>query len=416
MVLVSLSSVKKGNKMTKNNSLSLVTRHSSLVTLTIDGKTITVVEGTSVLDAARQNDISIPTLCHHPKLTPYGGCRLCIVEIKGMNRPVTACTTPVTEGMEVTTINPYLEKLRRTTLELILSDHPNDCMVCEKAGDCTLQELAYFYGLRENRFAGERRIYTKKDGNPLIERDMEKCILCNKCVKVCDEVQGVSAIDIAYRGFKSKVCPPYERDLDCEFCGQCIRVCPTGALTAKKWSLKGRQKDIKEVDTICPYCGCGCSLTLNIRKNEIVKVTSKEDTLNEGWLCAKGTFGYHFVNNPDRLTKPLIRIAPKNSNELQVTSYELKNKKDSEDSSLVTRHSSLEKSPVTRHSSLFREASWDEAFDLIAKKFTKIKEQYGPDSIGGLASARCTNEENYLFQKLMRAVIGTNNIDHCARF
>ena len=371
-----------------------------MVNLTIDGIKLTAPDGTSVLDAARQNNISIPTLCHHPKLTPYGGCRLCIVEIKGINRPVTACTTPVTEGMEVTTINPYLEKLRRTTLELILSDHPNDCMVCEKAGDCTLQELAYFYGIRENRFAGERRIYTKKDGNPLVERDMEKCILCNKCVKVCDEVQGVSAIDIAYRGFKSKVCPPYERDLDCEFCGQCIRVCPTGALTGKKWALKGRQKDIKEVDTICPYCGCGCSLTLNIRKNEIVRVTSKEDTLNEGWLCAKGTFGYHFVNNPDRLTKPLIRIAPKKGQGSGVRGQGLKN-------------NSL---PVTRHSSLFREATWDEVFDLIAKKFTKIKEQYGPDSIGGLASARCTNEENYLFQKFMRAVIGTNNIDHCARF
>ena len=228
---------------------------------------------------------------------------------------------------------------------------------------------------------------------------MEKCILCNKCVKVCDEVQGVSAIDIAYRGFKSKVCPPYERDLDCEFCGQCIRVCPTGALTAKKWSLKGRQKDIKEVDTICPYCGCGCSLTLNIRKNEIVRVTSKEDTLNEGWLCAKGTFGYTFVNNPDRLTKPLIRIAPKNRKA----------------SGARREEKPPYASPLTPYE-FFKEATWEEAFDLIAKKFTKIKEQYGPDSIGALSSARCTNEENYLFQKFMRAVIGTNNIDHCARF
>ncbi len=364
-----------------------------MVTLTIDGKKVTVHDNTSVLDAARQNSIYIPTLCHHPKLTPYGGCRLCIIEIKGINRPVTACTTPVSKDMEVTTTSLHLEKLRKTILELILSDHPNDCMICEKAGDCTLQELAYFYGLRENRFLGERRIYKKRDGNSLIERDMEKCILCNKCVRVCDEVQGVSAIDVAYRGFKSKVCPPYERDLNCEFCGQCIRVCPTGALAGKMWTLKGRQKDIKEVDTICPYCGCGCNLTLNIRKNEIVRVTSREDTINEGWLCAKGTFGYTFVKNPERLTNPLVRIAPKKS-----------------------QGSGVRGQGLTNNSSLFKEVSWDEAFDFIAKKLTNIKEKHGPDSIGGLSSARCTNEENYLFQKFMRAAIGTNNVDHCARF
>jgi len=363
-----------------------------MVNLTIDGIKTTVLKGTSVLEAARKSNILIPTLCHHPKLTPYGGCRMCIVEIKGINRPVTSCTTPVDEGMEVTTTSPALEKLRRTILELILSDHPNDCMVCEKAGDCTLQELAYFYGVRENRFLGERRVYTKRDENPLIERDMEKCILCNRCVKVCDEIQGVRAIDLAYRGFQSKVCPPYERNLNCEFCGQCIRVCPTGALTGKKWALRGRQKDIKEVDTTCPYCGCGCSITLNVRQNEIVRVTSKEDSLNEGWLCAKGTFGYHFVNDPARLTKPLIRIAPKKSQGLK-------------------NNSSL----VTRHSSLFREATWDEALDYVAKKFTAIKEKHGADSIGALASARCTSEENYLFQKFIRAAIGTHNIDHCAR-
>ncbi len=369
-----------------------------MVNLTIDGIKFTVPDGTSVLNAARQCDISIPTLCDHPKLTPYGGCRLCIVEIKGINRPVTACTTPVSEGMEVTTKSPSLERLRKTTIELLLSDHPNDCMVCEKAGDCTLQELAYFYGLRENRFRGERRIYKKRDGNPLIERDMEKCILCNKCVRVCDEIQGVTAIDIAYRGFKSKVCPPYERDLDCEFCGQCIRVCPTGALTGKKWSLKGRQKDIKEVDTICPYCGCGCSLTLNISRNEIIRVTSKENTLNEGWLCPKGTFGYHFVNNPDRLTKPLIRIAPKDISDFRF------------------RISDLNSAIHNSQSAIFKEVSWDEVLNFIANKLSKIKEQYGPDSISGLSSARCTNEENYLFQKFIRAVLGTNNVDHCARY
>lgn len=353
--------------------------------VTIDGKIIEVLENTTVLDAARMADIKIPTLCHHPKLTPFGGCRLCIVEIKGIPRPVTSCTTPVNEGMEVTTSTPQLEDLRKTVLELILSDHPNDCMVCEKAGDCTLQELAYFYGIRENRFAGERRIYEKKDGNPFLERDMEKCILCGRCVKVCDEVQGVGAIDFTYRGFKSKICPPYEKDLNCEFCGQCVAVCPTGALTGKQWVLMGRQKDVKEIDTTCPYCGTGCNITLHVRRNEVVRITSREDTWNEGWLCVKGRFGYKFINSPDRLKKPLIRVAPKNS-ELQ-----------------------------TPNSELFREASWNEALDYIAEKLNDIKSKHGADAIGGLSSARCTNEENYLFQKFVRAAVGTNNVDHCAR-
>lgn len=342
--------------------------------VTIDGKTIDVPEGTTVLDAARMIDVRIPTLCHHPKLSPFGGCRLCIVEIKGIPRPVTSCTTPVSDGMEVTASNPYIEGLRKTVLELILSDHPNDCMVCEKAGDCTLQELAYSYGIRENRFVGERRVYTKRDGNPFIERDLEKCIMCGRCVKVCDEVQGVEAIDFGYRGFTSKICTAYEKDLDCEFCGQCVAVCPTGALTGKLWAQKGRQSGTREIDTVCAYCGTGCNITLHVKDNEIIRVTSKENTWNEGWLCVKGRFGYNFVNSPARLRKPLIKINGE-----------------------------------------FAEASWEEAFDYIASRLKKIKSEDGPDAIAGLSSARCTNEENYVFQKFMRTAVGTNNIDHCAR-
>ncbi len=362
-----------------------------MVTLTINGNKITVRKLSTVLDAARKLDIPIPTLCHHPKLSPFGGCRLCLVEIKGIMKPVTACTTLVREGMEITTTTPHLEQLRKTTLELLLSDHPNDCMVCERSGDCTLQELAYFYGLRDNRFPGDRRPFTKIDENPFLERAMGKCILCGQCVRVCDEIQGVSAIDFAYKGFQTRVCPSYEKDLNCEFCGQCVAVCPTGALTGRMWSHKGRQKDIKTVDTICPYCGCGCSLTLHVRRNEVIRVSSREDTINEGWLCVKGRFGYGFINSPERLTKPLIRIAPKSA-------------------SLNT----LRKSK--NNFSLFKEVSWDEALQYIVKKLKGIKEKHGADSIGGLSSARCTNEENYLFQKFMRAVIGTNNVDHCARY
>ena len=353
--------------------------------LTIDGKTREVPEGTTVLEAASMMGIRIPTLCHHPKLTPFGGCRLCIVEIKGIPRPVTSCTTPVNDGMEVTTSNPNIESLRKTVLELILSDHPNDCMVCEKAGDCTLQDLAYAYGITENRFAGERRVYAKRDGNPFIERDLEKCIMCGRCVRICDEVQGVNAIDYGYRGFKSKICTSYEKDLDCEFCGQCVAVCPTGALTGKLWARKGRQRDVKEIDTTCGYCGTGCNLTLHVKDNQIIRANSKEFKWNEGWLCVKGRFGYSFVNDPGRLKKPLIRIAPKHS------------------------------APGTQPSDLFKEVSWDEAYNHISARLGGIKAKHGADSLAGLSSARCTNEENYAFQKFIRAGLGTNNVDHCAR-
>jgi len=380
-----------------------------MVTLKIDGKKITVRKLSTVLDASRKLDIPIPTLCHHPELSPYGACRLCLVEIKGSPKPVASCTTFAKEGMEVVTSSPQLEKLRRTTLELILSDHPKDCMVCERAGDCKLQELAYFYGIRENRFEGERRVYTRKDNNPFVERDMEKCILCGQCVRICDEIQGVGAIDYAYRGLKTKICPPFEKDLNCEFCGQCVAVCPTGALTGKMWAQKGRQ-NFKEVDTVCPYCGCGCNLTLHVWRNEVRRVSSKEDTINEGWLCAKGRFGYGFIHSPDRLTKPLIRIVPKDQTTFGNQSHSLKPPlaKGGNGGGIA--------SFLTPHSSLFKEVSWDEAYDFIAKRLKEIKDRYGPDSIGGLSSAKCTNEENYLFQKFMRAAIGTNNVDHCARY
>ncbi len=386
-----------------------------MVTLTIDGKKVTVRKHSTVLDAVKKLDIPLPTLCHHPALTPYGGCRLCIVEVNGLARPVTACTTPVNEGMEVITTSPALEKMRKTTLELILSDHPNDCMVCERAGNCTLQELAYFYGIKENRFVGERRMYEKRDNNPFVERDMEKCILCGQCVRICDEVQGVGAIDFVHRGFRTKISPPYERDLNCEFCGQCVAVCPTGALTGKMWGQKGRQ-NLKKVDTVCSYCGCGCSLTLHVRRNEIIRVTSRQETINEGWLCAKGRFGYGFVRSPERLTKPLIRIAPKEQlteGTPSLTSVRV-------DSDRPPRGGGQgwggDSKLPDKNSSLFREASWEEALDYVAERFKDIKRKYGPDSIAGLASARCTNEENYLFQKCMRAAIGTNNVDHCARY
>ena len=345
-----------------------------MITITINDREVSVPDNTTILDAAMMHGIAIPHLCKHPKLSSFGGCRLCVVEVKGTPRPVASCTTPVAPGMDIVTSTPQLEAHRKFVLELILSDHPNDCMTCEATGNCMLQELAYTYGVRGVKYAGERRTYAKRDGNPFIERDLEKCILCSRCVKVCEEVQGVEAIDIGYRGFKSKITTAYEDDLDCEFCGQCVAVCPTGALTPKASLRKGRYDGVKQVDTVCAYCGTGCNITAHVRNNEIIRVSSKAWTPNEGWLCVKGRFGYKYVNSLERLTKPLIR------RDIQ-----------------------------------FEDVTWDEAFAYIAGRLRQIKEKHGADAIGGLSSARCTNEENYLFQKMMRAAIGTNNVDHCAR-
>jgi predicted molibdopterin-dependent oxidoreductase YjgC len=345
-----------------------------MVTLKINERTVKVPEGTTVLDAALSNGIKIPTLCKHARLSPFGGCRMCLVEVEGTSKLFTGCTTPVWEDMEVKTHTPRLEEIRKTVVELMLSDHPNDCMVCEQAGDCTLQDMAYEYGIKEIRFKGERRKYDKRDGNQFIERDMEKCVMCGRCVKACDEIQGVGAIDFAYRGFKSKITPPFEHDLDCEFCGQCISVCPTGALSGKQWAGLGRQHGVRKINTVCAYCGTGCNLTLHVKENRVIRVTSNAGTPNKGLLCVKGRFGYSFINSPDRLKAPLIRKKGK----------------------LV-------------------ESSWDEALEFTAKRLSEIKEKNGPDSIAGLSSARCTNEDNYLFQKFIRAAVGTNNVDHCAR-
>lgn len=346
-------------------------------TLEIDGQKVTVPKDTTLLEAAQQLHIDIPTLCHDSRLAPHGGCRLCIVEIEGAGRPVTSCTTPVEEGMVVHTRNDRLNRLRKTTVELLLSDHPNDCMVCVRAGDCTLQELAYRYGIRENRFEGAVRDHDRVDENPFIMREQNKCVLCGLCVRVCDEVQGVHAIGYGGRGFETKVCSPFEHDLDCEFCGQCVSVCPTGALSAKMWAGHPRHEGVKRTETTCGYCGCGCNITLHSHGNEITRISSRSDNHNRGWLCVKGRFGYEFINSKDRLTTPLIR-----------------------------RQKGGELEP----------AGWDEALNLVASKFNEIREVYGSDAIGGLASARCTNEENYMFQKLLRSGFGTNNIDHCARY
>ena len=348
-----------------------------MISLTINDTKVEVPEGTTILEAAHALKIAVPTLCYDSRMKPHGGCRLCLVEVEGMPKPVTSCTTPAVNGMVVQTESDRLYRLRKGVVELLLSDHPNDCMVCIRAGNCTLQELAYRFNIRKSKYSGETRDHDRIDKNPFVLREQNKCVLCGLCVRVCDEVQGVGAIGFAGRGFDAKICSPFEHDLDCEFCGQCISVCPTGALSAKAWVGHPRHEGVAQTETTCGYCGCGCNITLHTHGNEVARVSSRADNHNRGWLCVKGRFGYEFINSPDRLTTPLIR--PEKGAEL-------------------------------------KPASWEEALTLIASKFTQIRDEHGGDALAGLASARCTNEENYMFQKLFRAGLGTNNLDHCARY
>lgn len=348
-----------------------------MVTITMNGKELNVESGSSLLEAARANGVPIPTLCYDETLSIFGGCRMCIVEMKGSGKLVASCTEKVKEGMEVFTESEKVVKARKDILGLLLSNHPVDCLTCDKVGNCGLQELAYQYGVRGPSFIGETTDYAIEALNPVMERDQSKCILCGKCVRVCAEIQTSHTIDFVGRGFDSKIATGLDMPLNtdnCRFCGQCISMCPTGAIVNKQ--LKGvRPWEVEKVTTTCPFCGVGCNFDLNVKDGKVIGVTpNKEAPVNGTELCVKGRFHTDLIHSPDRLTKPLIKV-------------------DGE----------------------FQETTWDIALDTVAKNFLKTKENSGPDSIAGLSSARCTNEENYLFQKMMRAMMGTHNVDHCAR-
>ena len=350
---------------------------SGSITMTMNGMEVQGEPGDTILEVAKRNGIRIPTLCHMDHLAPTGSCRICMVELEN-GVLTTACTHPAADGMKVVTENERIRSYRRTTLELILSNNKVDCLNCERRGNCELASLCYEYDVDQFRYSGERKVFSRMIDNPFFELDHERCILCGRCVRACDEIRMVHAVDFYNRGFDTKVGPPLERSLKegpCEFCGQCVDSCPTGALTAKMRIDQGRAMDLERTSTVCTYCGVGCRMYVYTKDGCIVDVGPDEEApVNDIRLCVKGRFGFDFVNRDDRLTTPLIR-----------------------------------------ENGEFREASWDEAFDLVAKRLRSIIEEQGPDSIGGLSSATCTNEENFLFQKFMRAVIGTNNVDHCAR-
>jgi formate dehydrogenase (NADP+) alpha subunit len=351
---------------------------SSNITLTIDGKEVTIKEGVTLYWAAKKAGIEIPHLCYNEDLPPMSSCRVCVVEVEGMRNLAISCTHPASDGMVVRTDTERVKRARRFNLELILSDHTVDCITCEKSGTCLLEKYAYEFGITRPSFEGERSERGVRDDDPFIIRDYNKCILCGRCVYVCNQVQYDSAINIGNRGFASTIATAFDRALQnttCVSCGKCISVCPVGALTEKNRTGKGREWELESEKTICPYCGCGCTLEMHTKDGKLVKVTTPlHDTVNHGDLCVKGKFGTEFIDHSQRLTTPLIK---KNGT--------------------------------------FVEASWEEALQVTVDNLTRIKNDFGPDAIAGLSSAKCTNEENYIFQKFIRACIGTNNVDHCAR-
>ena len=351
------------------------------VTLTIDGVEVTVPEGTSVMRAAAIVGTKIPKLCATEQLEPFGSCRLCLVQIEGVKGLPASCTTPVAPGMKVATQNERLAKVRRGVMELYISDHPLDCLTCPANGHCELQDMAGAVGLREVRYGyeGGNHLDAKPDtSNPYFTFDPAKCIVCSRCVRACEERQGTFALTIEGRGFDSKVAASQGEtflDSECVSCGACVQACPTATLSENTLIAKGQAEH--SVVTTCAYCGVGCSFRAEMRGEEIVRmVPNKDGHANHGHSCVKGRFAIGYATHPDRIVKPMIRA---------------------------------------KVSDPWREVSWDEAIAYAASELKRIQQKYGRDSIGGITSSRCTNEETYLVQKLVRAGFGNNNVDTCAR-
>ena len=352
-----------------------------LVTLRIDGGSVTVPEGTSIMRAAMEIGTQIPKLCATDTLDSFGSCRLCLVEIEGRAGTPASCTTPVAEGMAVQTQNAKLAKLRRGVMELYISDHPLDCLTCAANGDCELQDMAGAVGLREVRYGmdGANHLDAAKDvSNPYFQFDASKCIVCSRCVRACEEIQGTFALTIDGSGFASKVSAGMGEDFfesECVSCGACVQACPTATLMEKTVIETGQPEH--SVVTTCAYCGVGCAFKAEMRGEELVRMMPyKDGKANHGHSCVKGRFAWGYATHKDRITKPMIRV--------KITDP-------------------------------WREVSWEEAIAYTAAEFKRIQAEQGVDAIGGITSSRCTNEETFLVQKLIRAGFGNNNVDTCAR-
>jgi predicted molibdopterin-dependent oxidoreductase YjgC len=377
-----------------------------MLQLTIDGRTIQAEPGMSVLDAALAHHIPIPHLCYHPDLSAPGGCRLCLVEIEGRADPVPSCLLACADGQVIRTQSQQLFEMRRAIIDLFVSDHPLNCVTCDKAGACLLQKYAYEYGVTETSYEKNISRSLYQDDNPFFVRDHQYCILCGRCVRACEEIVGANAIEIVGRGFEGHVATPFDGpmiDSTCVFCGSCVQVCPTAALMPVSRKGKGREWELDRVKTICGYCGVGCQIEYALKDGEILYAQAKPDgPVNGEFLCSKGRYGWDFATHPDRLTSPLIRRDV--AYELGLTDQPWTMP---DDSPLAARDFDVE--------SRFVAVDWDTALDVVARKLAAVVKESGPDAVMGLSSARCTNEDNYIFQKFMRAGIGTNNVDHCAR-
>jgi len=400
------------------------------VTLTINGTQVTAPDGSTILQAARLAGIRIPTLCNHPDLTSTGACRMCVVSVEKARGLQTACTTPAAQGMVVHTESEDARATRRFVLETLLSDHPNECMTCEVNGQCELQDLVYEYNVPWPQHSGARHTYPiDPDPNPFIFIDRNKCILCGRCVRACAEIQNRDVWSFAHRGFKSKLVAGADDmllDARCESCGQCVAYCPVGALYDKMSVGAGRLSQITKVRTTCSYCGVGCTFDLNVRDGKVIRVTSAADAPVNGMaLCVKGRYGYDYIHHPDRLTRPLVRatcLEPEQlaartaSGEWRTVQPPPVHADDNVRAADAKRQARrAHDAPPPGKTAPWIEVDWDTALNVVAQRFTAIKAESGGDALAVLTSAKCTNEENYLVNKLCRQVLGTNNIDHCAR-
>ena len=342
------------------------------INLTIDDRQVTATAGSLIIEVVKKLGREVPSFCYYPGLSLQAACRMCVVEIEKMPKLQTACTTVVSEGMIVRTETEKVAQARKSALEFLLTNHPLDCPVCDKGGECELQDMVFRYGASESRFAEEKIHVEEKQFSPLVFFDAPRCILCYRCIRVCDEAMDVNALGISFRGARSEIIPNQEEKLECEECGMCIDICPVGALTSGPYRYKTRPWEMTHSGTICNHCGDGCKTTLGVRNNEIIRANNRDQSgVNGEFLCIKGRFGWDFVNDARRLRQPLIR----------------------KDGQLAA-------------------ASWDAALKHVAEQLNQVLARHGSSAVAVVGSNHTTNEENYTLQRFARAVLGTNNIDH----
>ena len=342
------------------------------ITFTIDGQQVTTSPGTLVIEAAKRQGIEVPSFCYYPGLSLQAACRMCLVEVEKMPKLQTACTLVATDGMVVKTTTEQVHEARKDMIEFLLSNHPLDCPVCDKGGECELQDMTFRYGLDKTRFIEEKLHHPEEKWSPLVYYDAPRCILCFRCVRVCDEGMDVKALGVGSRGVQSVIMPNQPGELACEECGMCIDICPVGALTSGTYRYQTRPWEMTYVGEPCAHCSNGCKTTLSVRNNEILRANNRDHSgFNGEFLCAKGRFGFDFTSNPERIRQPLVR-----------------------------RNGKLEP------------ASWEDALEEVARRLKQAHATHGPAAIGVIGSNHTTNEENYLLNRFARVTLGTNNIDH----